>query len=283
MNKLKIAIQKTGRLTDKTVELLKKCGLSFELYKETLTVNCTNFPLELLMLRDDDIPNYVGNGIAQLGICGENLVLEKEADVTVLKRLNFGHCSLTIAVPNNSACKEISNLNGKKIATSYPNILAKFLKKENIKAEVIKICGSAEISPNLGLSDAIFDLVSTGGTLKSNGLKPFYTVLQSEAVLICLPGKENDDIISQLLFRISSVMKAEQNKYVVLNIEKENISKIIELLPGLKSPTVVPLAEEGWVALHSVIPETDFWEKINKLKDAGAQGILVISAEKMII
>jgi len=280
---LKIAIQKSGRLNEKTVELLKNCGLSFENYKSSLISNVSNFPLEILFLRDDDIPEYVQDGIADLGIVGENVISETGVDLSFLQMLGFGKCTLKLAVQTHSAIENIADLNGKSIATSYPVILKKFLDDNNINADIRTISGSVEIAPGLGLSDAIFDIVSTGGTLKSNGLKPFAEVMKSEAVLIGRNGIENEPLIIELIQRIQSVLRAKETKYVVLNVEVKNIDQILSLLPGVKSPTVVPLAEEGWVAIHTVIPERDFWEKISLLKGAGAQGIVVMPIEKIIL
>ena len=283
MKTLKIAIQKSGRLNEKSVELLKNCGLNFENYKSSLISPVSNFPLEILFLRDDDIPEYVQDGIAGLGIVGENVIQETEVEVSYLQRLGFGRCSLKIAVPNTENYKDISELNGKSIATTYPVILGKFLKSKGIQSEIRTISGSVEISPGLGLSDAICDLVSTGGTLKSNGLKPFADVMSSEAVLIGSKGSENDDLIKELIQRIQSVLRAKETKYVVLNAPKDSLAAITALLPGVKSPSVVPLAEEGWVAVHTVIPERDFWDRISQLKQAGAQGIVVMPIEKIIL
>ena len=283
MKTLKIAIQKSGRLNEKSVELLKNCGLNFENYKSSLISPVSNFPLEILFLRDDDIPEYVQDGIADLGIVGENVIQETEVEVSYLQRLGFGRCSLKIAVPNTENYKDISELNGKSIATTYPVILGKFLKSKGIQSEIRTISGSVEISPGLGLSDAICDLVSTGGTLKSNGLKPFADVMSSEAVLIGSKGSENDELIKELIQRIQSVLRAKETKYVVLNAPKDSLAAITALLPGVKSPSVVPLAEEGWVAVHTVIPERDFWDRISQLKQAGAQGIVVMPIEKIIL
>jgi ATP phosphoribosyltransferase len=280
---LKIAIQKSGRLNEKSVELLKNCGLSFENYKSSLISPVSNFPLEILFLRDDDIPEYVQDGIADLGIVGENVIQETEVAVSYLQRLGFGKCSLKIAIPNNSSIAGLNHLSGKSIATTYPVILGKFLKKHEIRADIRTISGSVEISPGLGLSDAICDLVSTGGTLKSNGLVPFADVMSSEAVLIGRAGSENEDLVKELIQRIQSVLRAKETKYVVLNVHKDNLPAITKLLPGVKSPSVVPLAEEDWVAVHTVIPERDFWDRISQLKQAGAQGIVVMPIEKIII
>jgi len=280
---LKIAIQKSGRLNEKSVELLKNCGLNFENYKSSLISPVSNFPLEILFLRDDDIPEYVQDGIADLGIVGENVIEETEVTVSYLQRLGFGKCSLKIAITNNSDIREIGDLEGRSIATTYPVILGKFLQKQNIHADIRTISGSVEISPGLGLSDAICDLVSTGGTLKSNGLKPFADVMASEAVLIGSKGSENNDLVQELIQRIQSVLRAKETKYVVLNVEKANLQNVLTLLPGVKSPSVLPLAEEGWVAVHTVIPERDFWDRISQLKQAGAQGIVVMPIEKIIL
>jgi len=279
---LKIAIQKSGRLNEKSVEILKNCGLSFENYKSSLIATVANFPLEILFLRDDDIPEYVQDGIADLGIVGENVIIEAGADVSYLQPLGFGKCTLKIAVQSTSNITELSQLNGKAIATSYPVILQKYLTENNVDAQIRNISGSVEIGPGLGLSDAIFDIVSTGGTLKSNGLKPFKNVMDSQAVLIASKGMETNPEVLELLQRIQSVLRAKATKYVVLNVAKENLQAVVDLLPGVKSPTVVPLFEEGWVAVHSVIAEEDFWEKINGLKLAGAQGIVVMPIEKII-
>jgi ATP phosphoribosyltransferase len=280
---LKIAIQKSGRLNEKSVEILKNCGLSFENYKSSLISGVSNFPLEILFLRDDDIPEYVQDGIADLGIVGENVITESGANVTYLQKLGFGKCTLKIAIPNNSAVTEIADLEGLAIATSYPVILQRYLTENNVNAQIRTISGSVEIGPGLGLSDAIFDIVSTGGTLKSNGLKPFAEVMKSEAVLIGRDGSEFNPEVLELLQRIRSVLKAKETKYVVLNVERSNLEKVVSLLPGVKSPTIVPLFEEGWVAIHSVIAEQDFWEKINALRAAGAEGIVVMPIEKIIV
>lgn len=283
MKSLKIAIQKSGRLNEQSVALLKNCGLSFENYKSSLITNVSNFPLEILFLRDDDIPEYVQDGIADLGIVGENVIHETEAEVHYFQKLGFGKCSLKLALPKGSGIETLQDLQHKSIATSYPVILKKFLLENSIEANIRTISGSVEIAPGLGLSDAICDLVSTGGTLKSNGLEPFAEVLSSEAVLIGKQNLEENAILCELLQRIQSVLRAKETKYVVLNIEQKNLPTIVELLPGVKSPTIIPLAEEGWVAVHTVIPEIDFWEKINKLKNAGAQGIVVMPIEKIIM
>ena len=283
MKNLKIAIQKSGRLNEKSVQLLKNCGLNFENYKSSLITTVSNFPLEILFLRDYDIPEYVQDGIADLGIVGENVIAETEAKVRYLQRLGFGRCTLKIAVPNHSDIRELSDLNGKAIATSYPVILQKFLSDNNIQAEIRMISGSVEISPALELSHAIFDIVSTGGTLRSNGLVPFADVMTSEAILISKNGIDDNPVVRELMQRIQSVLRAAETKYVVLNVKRDNLDQITALLPGVKSPTIVPLAEDNWVAVHTVITEQDFWDKVNKLKAAGAQGIVVMPVEKIII
>ncbi|WP_437917676.1 ATP phosphoribosyltransferase [Sphingobacterium sp. LRF_L2] len=283
MKNLKIAIQKSGRLNEKSVQLLKNCGLDFENYKSSLITTVNNFNLEILFLRDDDIPGYVAQGIADLGIVGENVIDETQAKVNYLQRLGFGKCTLKIAISKDSTIETLQDLNGKSIATSYPIILQQFLESNQIQADIQEISGSVEIAPGLGLSDAICDIVSTGGTLKSNGLKPFADVRNSEAILIGRAGLEENPILGELLQRVQSVLRAKETKYVVLNVEKTNLPQITELLHGVKSPTVVPLAEEGWVAVHTVITEDDFWDKINTLKAAGAQGIVVMPIEKIIL
>ncbi|SMG16909.1 ATP phosphoribosyltransferase [Sphingobacterium psychroaquaticum] len=283
MKNLKIAIQKSGRLNEKSVQLLKNCGLDFENYKSSLITRVNNFNLEILFLRDDDIPGYVAQGIADLGIVGENVIDETQVEVSYLQRLGFGKCTLKIAVSKDSNIEQLSDLNGKSIATSYPVILQDFLTSKGINANIQEISGSVEIAPGLGLSDAICDIVSTGGTLKSNGLKPFIDVKNSEAILIGRNGIAEDPTLCELLQRVQSVLRAKETKYVVLNVEKVNLPQITELLHGVKSPTVMPLAEDGWVAVHTVITEDDFWDKINKLKAAGAQGIVVMPIEKIIM
>ncbi len=283
MKNLKIAIQKSGRLNEKSVLLLKNCGLDFENYKSSLITTVSNFNLEILFLRDDAILGYVEQGIADLGIVGENVIDETQAQVNYIQRLGFGKCMLKLAISRDSSIADLKDLNGKSIATSYPVILKSFLDEYKIKADIQTISGSVEIAPGLGLSDAICDIVSTGGTLKSNGLKPFADVRKSEAILIGREGLEDNEVLAELLQRIQSVLRAKETKYVVLNVEKANLPKITELLHGVKSPTVVPLAEEGWVAVHTVISEDDFWDKINVLKSAGAQGIVVMPIEKIIL
>src|SRR5690606_4948286 len=283
LKNLKIAIQKSGRLNEKSVQLLKNCGLDFENYKSSLITTVSNFNLEILFLRDDDIPGYVEQGIADLGIVGENVIDETQSNVTYLQRLGFGKCTLKLGIPKDSPIERLEDLNGKSIATSYPNILTEFLKEYKIDAQIRTISGSVEIAPGLGLSDAICDIVSTGGTLKSNGLKPFIDVRSSDAILIGRQNLQANPVLCELLHRIQSVLRAKETKYLVLNVERKNLAEITELLHGVKSPTIVPLADEGWVAVHTVISEDDFWDKINTLKSAGAQGIVVMPVEKIIL
>jgi len=281
--RLKIAVQKSGRLTEKSIELLGRCGLKFDLNNQRLIAVCDNYPVNLLFLRDDDIPEYVADGIADLGIVGLNVLKEHAVEVPILRKLGFGRCRLMLAVPTAAAYTGLEWFQGKTVATSYPHLTGQFLASHGIEAHLVTISGSVEISTGLGLSDAICDLVSTGSTLLSNGLKAVETVLESESVLVAHPTKANHPLVEELLFRISSVYNAESTKYILLNVEESNIAAIRELLPGVKAPTVVPLAEPGWVAIHSVIPEKDFWERIQALKAAGAQGILVMPIEKLLV
>lgn len=282
---LKIAIQKSGRLSEDSLRLIKDCGIAIDNGNDQLKISARNFPLEVFFLRNSDIPQYVQDGIADVAIVGENLLVEKPHDVRVVRHLGFSKCKLSLAIPKNDIYTGLQFFNDKKIATSYPNTLKLFLEKNNLKAEIHEISGSVEIAPNIGLADAICDLVSTGSTLFKNGLKEVETVLKSEAVIIS--GKnisdEASDIFDKLLFRANAVLSARNNKYVLLNAPNESIDNIISLLPGVKSPTIMPLAREGWSSLHSVINENDFWDVIDKLREAGAQGILIIPIEKMIL
>ncbi len=283
--KLKIAIQKSGRLHDDSVKLLKECGIDISNGVNRLKAEASNFPLEVFFLRDDDIPQYVEDAVADIGIVGENVVLEKNKDVDVVEKLGYSRCRLSIAVGRNEVYENVTYLQGKKIATSYPLLVANFLHDNNVYAEIHEISGSVEIAPGIGLADAICDLVSSGSTLFMNGLKEVETVLESEAVLIQHPRLSTDkqQLLDKLLFRIQSVKKAKNSKYILLNAPNQNLDKIIGLLPGMKSPSVLPLAEKGWSSVHSVLNENEFWEIIEKLKAAGAQGILVIPIEKMIL
>ena len=284
--RLKIAIQKSGRLHDDSMKLLKECGIDVSNGVNKLKAEASNFPIEVYFLRDDDIPQYVEDAVADIGIVGENVVYEKNKAVEVFDKLGFGKCRLSIAVPRNENYEQDSNyLQGKRIATSYPVLVQKYLDDHVINAEIHEISGSVEIAPGIGLADAICDLVSSGSTLFMNGLKEVETILQSEAVLIKNDqlSEEKQRLLDKLLFRIHAVKKAKNNKYVLLNAPNDKLQQIIGLLPGMKSPTVLPLAEGGWSSVHSVLNENDFWEIIEKLKEAGAQGILVVPIEKMII
>ena len=282
---LKLAIQKSGRLHDDSMRLLKEAGIDIGAGVNKLKAEATNFPLELFFLRDDDIPQYVEDGVADIGFVGENVVYEKSKKVEVAYSLGFGKCRLSFAVRKNENFTGPDYLKGKKIATSYPVLVEAYLNKHSIKAEIHEISGSVEIAPSIGLADIICDLVSSGSTLFMNGLKEAETILDSQAVPIKRKPLESplESILQKLLFRIESVKKAKRNKYVLLNAPNNNLEKIISLLPGMKSPTVLPLATAGWSSVHSVIDESDFWEIIEKLKLAGAEGILVVPIEKMIL
>ena len=283
---LTLAIQKTGRLSDKTIHLLHECGILFDNDGQArLRANAKNFPLQILFLRDDDIPECVADHIADAGIIGENIYHENGRDLVLAEKLGFARCRLSIAFPKDRSFKSAKDLNGLKIATSYPNILTNYLKKNQISATIHEINGSVEVAPSIGLSDAIFDIVSTGSTLLSNGLREVETILHSEAVLVSDPeiSTEKAVLLEQLRFRIRSVKKAERFKYILLNAPREAVGQISSILPGMKSPTVMPLASEGWCSIHSVIQEDDFWQIIEQLKKAGAEGILVIPIEKMIL
>jgi ATP phosphoribosyltransferase len=282
---LKIAVQKKGRLYDGSMSLLKECGIDVSNGNNQLRVQAANFPLEVFFLRDDDIPEYVQDAVADIGFVGENVIAEKNKQVNIVEKLGFGKCRLSIAVPKAGDIKSISGLNGKKIATSYPLILSGFLKEKNIKATIQEISGSVEIAPRIGLADAICDLVSSGSTLFSNELAELEPVLKSEAVLISNKNLsvEKQNLLDKLLFRIRAVKKAKNNKYVLLNAPNDKLDSIIRILPGMKSPTILPLAESGWSSVHSVISENDFWNVIESLKENGAQGILIVPIEKMII
>lgn len=282
---LRIAIQKSGRLQEGSLDLLKESGLSFGNGKEQLKAQARNFPVEVLFLRDDDIPQYVEDKVADVGIVGENIFIEKRKKNQIVKRLDFAKCRLSIAIPRSETYGGIKWLDGKNIATSYPNIVKDFLKKNGINAGIHEISGSVEIAPGIGLADAICDIVSTGSTLLGNGLKEVEVVLQSEAVVIANPDliNEKQDILDKLLFRIEAVKKAKNNKYILMNCPNEAIAKITSVIPGMKSPTVIPLGRPGWSSIHSVVDENDFWEKIDLLRSFGAEGILVIPIEKMIV
>jgi ATP phosphoribosyltransferase len=282
---LKIAIQKSGRLYEDSIKLLTDCGIAVRNGKNELKSVADNFPLEVYFLRDDDIPQYVEDGVAHVGIVGENVLFEKNKTVDIVEELGFGKCRLSIAVRKSDEYGSVQFLQGKKIATSYPFLTQRFLKDAGVQAEIHEISGSVELAPSIGLADAVCDLVSSGSTLFMNGLKEVEPILKSQAVLVKWKGLEEEQqrILNQLLFRIRAVRKAKYNKYVLLNAPNESLNKIISLLPGMKSPTVLPLAEEGWSSVHSVLSEDEFWDKIEQLRDAGAQGILVVPIEKMIV
>ncbi len=281
---LRIAIQTKGRLNEGSVKLMEEAGISLIFGRRNLVSPAKNFPVEVLYLRDDDIPQTVAYGAADAGIVGENEVLERKEKVRIVKRLGFSKCRLSLAIPQQLEYTGKEWFNGKKIATSYPGILMEWLHSNGIEAEIHIIKGSVEISPGIGLADAIFDIVSSGSTLVSNRLKEVEKVIDSEAVLIANEnlGAEKEAVLEDLIFRLESVQRAEGKKYILLNIPNERISEVASVLPGMKSPTVMPLAEPGWSSVHSVISEDDFWEIIGKLKKAGAEGILVIPIEKMI-
>ncbi len=282
---LRIAVQAKGRLHDETMMLLSESGIKLESGKRLLLVPSRNFPVEILFLRDDDIPQSVADGVADVGVVGENEFAEKKKNAVIAKRLAFSKCRLSLAIPKESDYNGSAWFNNKVIATSYPEILSDYLEAENVKADIHVITGSVEIAPGIGLADAIFDIVSSGSTLVTNHLKEVAVVMKSEAVLIKHPNLSSDKeaILNELLFRFEAVQMAEDKKYVLMNVPSENIDKIIEVLPGMKSPTIMPLAKEGWNSLHAVIDEKAFWEVIGKLKALGAEGILVIPIEKMIL
>ncbi|MBL7742792.1 MAG: ATP phosphoribosyltransferase [Chitinophagaceae bacterium] len=282
--KLKIAVQKSGRLYDDSMRLLKECGIAIANGGNKLKAEAANFPMEVYFLRDDDIPQYVEDGVADIGIAGENVVYEKKKQVEVREKLGFGKCRLSLAVDKKETFSK-EWLNGKRVATSYPVLLQQYLDRNKINAEIHEISGSVEIAPGIGLADAICDLVSSGSTLLTNGLKEAETILSSQAVLISSTGlnTEKENLVQKLLFRIRAVQKARNNKYILLNAPDEKLQDIIKLLPGMKSPTVLPLATKGWSSVHSVVQEDDFWSIIEQLKEAGAQGILVVPIEKMIV
>ncbi len=283
-NILRLAIQKKGRLSEKSLELLKAAGIRVDNYSQQLLVKANNFDLELLFIRDDDIPEYVQDGVADIGIVGENEILESEKNLDVIEKLGFGKCRMSLAIPKDNSFNSIKDLDGKSIATSYPKILKSYLDKNNVSANVHYISGSVEITPNINLAEAIFDIVSTGSTLRNNGLKEVEVLLKSEAVLVANKNLSatKKELLEQILFRTRAVNKAKNNKYIMLNAPNDSIEKIIGLLPGAKSPTVMPLAMNGWSSVHTVIGEDDFWGKIENLKNAGAEGILVLPIEKII-
>lgn len=285
MTRLRIAVQKSGRLHDDSVSLLRECGIDLRNVKDRLRTESDDFPLEVFFLRDDDIPQYVEDGVADIGIVGQNVLLEKGRDVEVVQELGFGKCRLSLAVPRSESWEGVHSLAGRRIATSYPRIVADFLERNGVRAEIHEISGSVEIAPGIGLADVVADLVSSGGTLFMNGLREVEAILQSQAVLVRHRGLGEDGLrlLESLLFRIRAVKRAKRNKYVLLNAPNDRLSDIVALLPGMKSPTVLPLAESGWSSVHSVLSEEEFWDRIERLKAAGAQGILVIPIEKMVL
>lgn len=282
---LKIAVQKSGRLSDDSLSLVKECGIKFYNGTGKLISASTNFPVEFLFLRDDDIPGYVADGVADLGIVGENEMVEKGKDVSVLKKLGFSKCRLSLAIPRGVAYKDVTYFQGKSIATSYPRILEDYLQANGISSDIHEISGSVEIAPSIGLADGICDIVSSGSTLMMNGLKEVEEIFKSEAVLIANKNlsAEKLSIVDRFLFRINAVQKGKSNKYVLLNAPNEALDKIIALIPGMRSPTILPLAQPGWSSVHSVLSEDQFWENIEGLRAAGAEGILVVPIEKMVI
>ena len=282
---LRIAIQSKGRLFEDTMALLQEAGIKLSTSKRTLLVQATNFPLEVLFLRDDDIPQTVAGGVADLGIVGENEFVERQEDAEVVRRLGFSKCRLSLAIPKEEAYTDVSWFEGKRIATSYPGILKDYMRSKGVHADIHVITGSVEIAPGIGLANAIFDIVSSGSTLISNNLKEVEVVMQSEAVLIANRQltPEKRDVLKELLFRIEAVKSAEDKRYVLMNAPNERLKEIIAVLPGMKSPTVMPLAQEGWSSVHTVLDEKCFWEIIGKLKSLGAEGILVLPIEKMIL
>ncbi len=285
MDKIKIAIQKSGRLSEKSLSLLTECGIKVSNGSRKLKTEALNFPIEILFLRDDDIPQYVEKGVADIGILGENEVWEKDKDVEVIQKLGYGNCRLSLAIPKDEKYTDIEYFNNKRVATSYPKILGKYFAEKGINVEIEQLGGSVEITTGIGLADGIFDIVSTGSTLLMNGLKEVEAILKSEAVMISNKSLSQNklDIIDKLLFRIRSHMNGQGKKYVLLNAPNEVIPSIVNLLPGMRSPSILPLVDKGWSSIHSVIGDDDFWDVIDELKRLGAEGILVIPIEKMII
>lgn len=283
--KLKIAVQKSGRLKEDSLKILKECGISIDNGKDQLKASAFNFPLEVLYLRNSDIPQYVEDGVADIAIVGENVVIEKQKELDVLQKLGFSKCRLAMAVPKDVDYSGLEYFNGKKLATSYPNSLRQFLDANNLDCEIHEISGSVEIAPNIGLADGICDLVSSGSTLFKNGLTEVEEILVSEACLVANKNISNlkSAILDRLLFRMKSVLAAKNNKYILLNAPNDKIDDIIKVLPGMNSPTVMPLAKDGWSSLHSVITENDFWGVIDQLKLSGAEGILIIPIQKMVL
>ncbi len=285
MEKIKIAIQKSGRLSEKSLELLTECGIKVSNGDRKLKTTARNFPMEILFLRDDDIPQYVEQGVADIGILGENEVWEKDKDVKIVEKLGFSNCRLSLAIPREEVYTGLDYFRGKRIATSYPKILGKFFREKGIEVKIEELGGSVEIATGIGLADGIFDIVSTGSTLIMNGLKEVEAILRSEAVLISNKNLTPaiSSLLDQLLFRIKAYKEGQGKKYVLLNAPNAVLPDIVRLIPGMRSPSIIPLADEGWSSVHSVISDDDFWEVIDELKRKGAEGILVIPIEKMIV
>ncbi|PCI94953.1 MAG: ATP phosphoribosyltransferase [Flavobacteriales bacterium] len=285
MSKLKIAVQKSGRLNQDSLKLLKSCGIDINNGKDQLKVDVQNFPLEILYLRNSDIPQYLEDGVVDIAIIGENVLIEQEKQISIVEKLGFSKCRVSLAIPKEVEENSLNYFEGKKIATSYPNTLNNFLKKNNINSEIHTISGSVEIAPNIGLADGICDIVSSGSTLFKNGLKETQVILTSEAVLAKSNQikEEQEEILDKLLFRMQAVLRAKNTKYVLMNLPNNKIEAVSNILPVLKSPTILPLAEEGWSSLHSVIDETKFWDVIDELKNAGAEGILIVPIDKMVL
>ncbi|WP_374399169.1 ATP phosphoribosyltransferase [Flavobacterium sp.] len=285
MNTLKIAIQKSGRLHDESIQILKDSGISVYNGNDQLKVTASNFPLEVYYLRNSDIPQYLIDGVVDIAIVGDNLIVEKEQNIQIAEKLGFSKCKVSVAVPKNFNYNSIQDLNGLRVATSYPKTVMDYFSSKGIAVDIHQISGSVEIAPNIGLSDAIVDIVSSGSTLFKNGLKEVEVILKSEAVLAVSPqiSEEAKQVLSKLQFRIQSVLRSRKSKYILMNVPNDKISEISKILPVLKSPTVMPLAEEGWSSVHSVIDEDQFWEVIDQLKEAGAEGILVCPIEKMVL
>ena len=285
MTKIKIAIQKSGRLNEDSLKILKDCGISIDNGKDQLKAQARNFPMEVLYLRNGDIPQYLRDGVVDIAIIGENVLIEKGKDITFFEKLGFSKCRVSLAIPKSVTYNGISDLNGKRIATSYPNTVNAYLEEKGVSAELHIINGSVEIAPNIGLADAICDIVSSGSTLFKNNLKEAEVMLKSEAVLAVSPSidSEKSEILEKLRFRIKSVLQARQSKYVLMNVPNNKLDGILKLLPGMRSPTVLPLAEAGWSSVHTVIKQDTFWEVLDGLKMAGAEGILVCPIEKMVL
>ncbi|WP_299674228.1 ATP phosphoribosyltransferase [uncultured Tenacibaculum sp.] len=284
MSKLRLAVQKSGRLNEESLKLLKAIGISIDNGKDQLKASARNFPLEVFFLRNGDIPQYLRDGVVDIAIIGENLIVEKGESIEVVEKLGFSKCKVSIAVPKTSSISSLKELAGKRIATSYPKTVEKFLEKEGITANLHIINGSVEIAPNIGLADAICDIVSSGSTLFKNNLKEIEVLLKSEAVLVKSPklSEENEAILKKIQFRLQSVLKGRENKYVLLNAPNDKLETITKILPGMRSPTILPLAQEGWSSVHSVINKNDFWDVIDELREAGAEGILVCPIENMV-